>query len=162
MHAALDALFGIHGAQLTEAVWMKPGSLVVEFLPHIPKGIGWGSWTAWTHRPTPLGEIFHETDLNHVGFPLDRSSAPVCEGLSNANETLACFRKSENRWDNRPFVAEPDIVIKAVRKFVLPEASQLLCLDLLDSETEYVLYNIICRESSDEEISPHHFYWKEK
>ena len=44
-HGALDALFGIHGAQLTEALWMKPGSLVVEFLPWVHEAMFMGGWT---------------------------------------------------------------------------------------------------------------------
>jgi hypothetical protein len=39
IHGALDVLIVIHGAhQLTEAIWMRPGALVVELLPYIPDG----------------------------------------------------------------------------------------------------------------------------
>ena len=44
-HGGLDALFGIHGAQITEALWLKPGSLVVEFLPWVHEKMIMGSWT---------------------------------------------------------------------------------------------------------------------
>jgi hypothetical protein len=79
-HGGLDDLMGIHGAQLTEAVFMKPDSLVVEFLPWLPPDIHWGRWARWGHRPTPLGVVFAETDLNHIGYPLRRdSSIDTCQ-----------------------------------------------------------------------------------
>jgi hypothetical protein len=45
VHGGLDALYGIHGAQLTEAIWMKPGSLVVELLPWVHEKMIMGPWT---------------------------------------------------------------------------------------------------------------------
>jgi Glycosyltransferase 61 len=51
-HGGLDALFGIHGAQLTEALWMKPGSLVVEFLPWVHEDMIMGGWTRTVSRVT--------------------------------------------------------------------------------------------------------------
>jgi hypothetical protein len=33
-HGALNALIGVHGSQLTESLFMKTGSLLVEFLPY--------------------------------------------------------------------------------------------------------------------------------
>jgi hypothetical protein len=52
-HGALDDLFGIHGAQLTEAI----------------------CWTRGVTGPTPLGVINKDTDLDHIGYPLERQSA---------------------------------------------------------------------------------------
>lgn len=45
VHASLDALIGIHGAQMTDAIWMRPGTFVGEFLPYLPQGVRYGDWT---------------------------------------------------------------------------------------------------------------------
>lgn len=39
LHRSLDALIGVHGAQLTQAVLLPPGSHVLELLPWIPVSI---------------------------------------------------------------------------------------------------------------------------
>lgn len=160
-HAALDALIGIHGAQMTEAIWMKPGSLVVELLPYIPKGLH-GSWVKTTHKPTPLGIIFDETDLNHVGYPLERDSAPYCH--ENETSTLSkdrrqCWRETENRWDVRNFLVSPQTVERIIRKFIVEELT--LCSDFVEKAgDEIVLYNVNCKESVDKPKRPRHYYWK--
>ncbi len=70
MHAACDMLIGIYGAQLTAGIWLKDdGSTAVELLPWIPPKM-FGSWMRVMNAPTPLGEIFNETELNHIGYPL--------------------------------------------------------------------------------------------
>ena len=138
-HGGLDVLMGIHGAQLTEALWMPPHSLVVEFLPWIPPDINWGKWTKWVHRPTPLGEIFSQTDLNHIGYPLRRDSAPYCKG----NVTRACFGRPDGRWDNRDFVIHDNIFIDVIQKFVVKQSQT--CADYQrQAGDDYVLYNVNC------------------
>ena len=44
-HASMDAIVGIHGAQLTHAVWLRPQSLIVELLPWVLDGLIVGGWT---------------------------------------------------------------------------------------------------------------------
>ena len=44
-HTSMDGLVGIHGAQLTHAVFLPSHSLVVELLPWVMKGIVMGAWT---------------------------------------------------------------------------------------------------------------------
>ena len=41
----MDAIVGIHGAQLTHAVWLRPQSLIVELLPWVMDGLIVGGWT---------------------------------------------------------------------------------------------------------------------
>jgi hypothetical protein len=56
VHGGLDALFGIHGAQITEAMWMKPGSLAVEFLPWVHEDPSiMGSWTRSVRTISDIG-----------------------------------------------------------------------------------------------------------
>jgi len=155
-HGALDALIGIHGAQLTEAVWMNPGSLVVELLPYVPDGIDSGVWTRTVTRPTPLGVIFDGTDLQHVGFPLDRDSAPYCYE-DGRGDPLSCW-KSEHPWDSRDFVLGADVLEDTIRRFVVDRPET--CDDYrARAADEFVLYNVNCKEKGEEEAIPRHYYW---
>ena len=69
VHRSLDGLIGIHGAQLTQAILLPKGAVVVELLPWAPSdyfGTGhkvWGEWTRSVTNPTPLGIIYHNSEL---------------------------------------------------------------------------------------------------
>lgn len=159
-HASLDALVGIHGAQLTEALLMPPDAVVVELLPWIYPTIKWGSWAQWAHRPTPLGALFSDTSLNHVGYPLSRRSAPNC--CQNRSFTHKCFEKPQNQWDNRDFYVDERILLDALQKFVQDEPSS--CRSWRNNAgDDYVLYNVNCiprgKEKND---GPQHFYRDDK
>lgn len=158
-HGALDALVGIHGAQMTEAIWMKPGSWVIELLPYIPEGIVWGDWTTATNEPTPLGWIFDNTDLNHVGYPLKRDSAPYCHDDNNAEDPLDCWRAWRNPWSDRDFELG-SISLEKILKAVLVEEFDT-CQGYRDSAGDaLVLYNVNCAAEVNGTVKPHHFYWK--
>jgi hypothetical protein len=164
-HAALDGLIGIHGAQLTDAVWMSPHKLVVELLPYIPpesQPHGGENWVQHTHQPTPLGAIYSGTDLNHVGYPLDFSSV---QGLYCVEEQYSkeCFAKPSHRWEVRDFVLSWEILNDLLTKFVVQRPST--CNEFLErAGNDYVLYNVNCvdvsRNSSitKTETVVHHYY----
>lgn len=154
-HAGLDVLMGIHGAQLTEGLLMPKGSLVVEFLPWIPYNwTRWGSWTAMCDSPTPLGIIFKDTDLNHIGYPLQRSSVDDCH---RENFTKTCMEQGHLAWDNRNFVLEWDVVRDIVNRFVI--AKSKTCREFQDQEGgDYVLYNVNCIPDDGNETRASHFY----
>jgi hypothetical protein len=157
-HAALDGLVGIHGAQLTEAVWMKPRSLVVELLPYIPNVTSYGSWTARTESPTPLGVIFGETDLLHVGYKLGRESAPYCY-----NETKECWGFKVNPWDARNFIVSPERISNILGLFVVdrPETCEGY-MNISLTEKDVVVYNAPCSLTGRPHlVAPRHFYWNE-
>jgi Glycosyltransferase 61 len=167
-HAGLDALVGIHGAQLTEALLMPSDAVVVELLPWIHQSIKWGSWAKWAHRPTPLGALFSETSLNHVGYPLKRQSAPnVCQ---NAAFTQKCWEKQNNSWQNRDFVVDEKTLLDVVQKFVVSD-HPASCEEWQNiAGGDYVLYNINCAEESQSDMNSreeemkkvHHFYRDEQ
>jgi hypothetical protein len=163
-HGALDGLIGIHGAQLTEAVWMKDGAWVIELLPYIPSYSMWGQWTRMVHKPTPLGEIFRHTELNHAGHRLAIDSSPYCDGNESIRE---CWTDRYNMWDTRDFVVNVDLLERIVETFFAvptPKGKKgdpaLHCQDWNDrAAPDFVMYNVNCAESSDQAVSPHAYYW---
>jgi hypothetical protein len=161
MHGALDGLIGIHGAQLTEAVWMKPGSLVVEFLPWLHPEMFEGAWTRTVKQPTPLGAIFSGTDLNHVGFPLHRQSAPYCqERLNSTEEETKCWQG--HHWDSRNFEGTGESIVDALTMLFVANPREN-CTEYQEMAADnYVLYNIQCKTRNDHVSSPHHFFWKKE
>ena len=62
LHRSLDVMIGVHGAQLTQAILLPPDAHVLELLPWITDYIR-GKWVQTRHGPTPLGVIFHNSDL---------------------------------------------------------------------------------------------------
>lgn len=136
---------------------MKPGSFVVELLPYIPEGIAVGDWAKLTTKPTPLGVIFDETNLQHIGVPLQRDSAPYC--YDDEKDDLKCWRMGHNPWDERDFLFPDDKVEMIIRPFLLGELET--CEDYTaQARDKYVLYNVNCKGEGEEKVTPHHFYWK--
>ena len=56
MYRSLDVCIGIHGAQLTQAIFMPPASHVLEILPWVPPYTR-GDWVKSTRHPTPIGKF---------------------------------------------------------------------------------------------------------
>ncbi|KAL3816881.1 hypothetical protein ACHAXA_006957, partial [Cyclostephanos tholiformis] len=146
LHRSLDVMIGVHGAQLTQAVLLPPHAHVLELLPWITDYIR-GDWVRTTHVVTPLGVIFHNTDLNHLGYSLDRSSVPLCEGVPQDQEE-SCFlrRRKQFIWDNRDFIVESGIILRYIEKFVLlVRGKERTCNELKDAlDDRFVIYNTWC------------------
>lgn len=159
-HASLDALIGIHGASLTEAVLMPPHSVVVELLPWLYRETTYGRWTTWVDRPTPLGVIFSETDLVHVGVPLQRkSSVDQCNAADNVKR---CFARESNQWDSRRFEVDPQYLMEELVDPLIVNKS-VSCQEWLAAAGEkVVLYNVPCRDDKTNRTSVHHYYRKQK
>lgn len=147
MRRSLHAFIGIHGAQLTqEGIFLQSHSLILELLPHISPG-DWGGWVAMTEAPTPLGVIFHNTDLNHFGYPLGKEScSPLCIGL-----------------DVRDFNVSVEVTADFLSGFVLKVGkNNTMTCDEMKNEAErtnFVLYNAFCRRRANEsEFINEHYY----
>jgi hypothetical protein len=133
---------------------------------------------------TPLGAIFENTDLVHVGLPLDASSASHIECLEKsftANSTeptsFDCIKKDRNNgWDERDFSVPQDKLLHLLQRFVADvkkidgsssggsssSSSSLTCEDYKNrAGDDFVIYNVMC---SDNDNNPsanktiHHFY----
>ena len=163
VHGMLDALIGIHGAQLTDALWMKPGSLVVEILPYLPRSITYGRWTRSVETPTPLGVLYMGTDLYHVGLPLDWRSVPQCSHKRGGAFT-ECVRRPP--WHTRDFDVPVDDVHDVIWNFVGGHRPDDCATQRQrPGEDRFVLYNALCEDDENgggNGVSHHYFYWKQK
>lgn len=156
VHASLDALIGIHGAQMTDALWMKPGSTVVEMLTYLPPTVMHGAWTRWVNYPTPLGVIYLGTELYHVGLPLQWNSVPQCTSR-NGTSYIECVRR--NKWDVRDFDVDPKDVEDVIRNFIADRPDSCDKQNELAGEERFVLYNVQCDDGKGKGKDIHAFYW---
>lgn len=156
VHGSLDALIGIHGAQMTDALWMKPGSTVVEMLSYLPPTVSHGAWTRWVNYATPLGVIYMGTDLYHVGLPLQWNSVPQCAD-KKGEAFVDCVRK--HQWDGRDFDVDPKDIEDAIRNFVIERPDLCDKQNELAGEERFVLYNVQCDDGKGKGKEIHSFYW---
>lgn len=164
MHSSLDALIGIHGAQLTQGILLPRQGYIVELLPWVPNWM-WGGWVAKTSSPTPVGIMFHNTDLNHLGYALDRDSVPLCKHVNETDE-IECFKSEQKqnktmRWDRRDFEVKPDVVTKFISSFLLQNSTNCDSMKARATENDFVLYNAYCTRGVESEFSTKHYYQKE-
>jgi len=184
LYRSINALIGIHGSQLTQGVLMPTGSITMELFQWFPKNWNYTLWgDGWTNSktsPTPMGILWHNTDINEVSFSLERDSVPLCQNMSdnifvnvpmndgiyNASELQYCLETNDNlwRWDRRNFNVRLDIIDTFVDVFFYhrfnTSASVIpFCDDLRQrgERNDFVLYNVVCKDG-DGSISPHHYY----
>ena len=130
---------------------------MLELLPHL-QGT-WGSWTQSTDNPTVNGRIVYNTDIHHVGYPLDHTSNPNC---SLYNASIPCVGEKQRRWDVRDFEVDWTIIERFVQTFVLDPPRT--CSDFeRRAQWEFVIYNAHCRVdhnngSHDHGYEHRHFY----
>ena len=148
LHQSVDVLIGVHGAQLTQAVLLPPHAHVLELLPWVTDYIR-GSWVQSRHTPTPLGIIFHNTDLNHLGYSLSRDSVPMCEGIGEvgSDEEKDCFMGKQNKmkfiWESRDFTVKIDIILQYIKRFVMSTTNK--CSEMKNAlDRRFVQYNVWC------------------
>ncbi len=129
--------------------------------------------------PTPLGIIFHNTDLNHLGYSLGRDSVPLCEDVEETKEQECFFnRKNGNKakfvWESRDFNVKPEPIVKYIENVVLQPGSNenaAWCEEIKARlEKKFVWYNIWCLDDGSVDggnlrqslPSAKHFYENEK
>ncbi|KAL3788233.1 hypothetical protein ACHAWO_012622 [Cyclotella atomus] len=171
LHQSVDSLIGVHGAQMTQAVLLPQHGDVLELLPWVPKNYTIrGEWVQTRHFPTPLGVIYHNTDLNHLGYSLGRASVPLCEGVGGlgSEEEKKCLTNTTNRkqfvWDSRDFNVDPAIILQYIEHFLLVSDDAKKCSELAHAlDGDFVLYNVWCEaddvtNSSDSKLTLKHYY----
>jgi hypothetical protein len=137
---------------------MKPGSLVVEYLVWLKNGVKHGSWTRTVRGPTPLGAIYSNTDLNHIGYPLQRQSAPYCYGdFKSEKASHKCW--AGKNWADRDFIAPSESIIDSVYTFFVNKTDS--CENYREwAADDFVLYNIQCKEGGKgHRPRTHHYYY---
>jgi len=176
MHRSLHAIIGVHGAQLTQGILLTPHAYMLELLPWVPYYL-WGRWVATTHSPTPLGIIYHRTDINHIGYPLGRESVPLClhvntsdidaDRLCLMNVTTGVLPKF--RWADRDYIVPPHVIEDFVTTYLLKKngINEKKEDDYCDEmqrqaeETNFVLYNVYCKLSNHSDYIAKQYYRKE-
>jgi hypothetical protein len=165
MHRSLHAFIGVHGAQLTQGVLLPTHGYVLELLPWIPSYTG-GGWVASTGAPTPLGIIFHNTDINHYGYSLGRESTPLCSHVdtSDENGTRLCLTNEENEgkfnWNVRDFIVPVNVVTNFL-SIVLQQGENATCAEMKSGAERgnFVLYNAFCHQSANQtNFVTEHYY----
>jgi len=161
MHSSLDVFVGIHGSQLTQGIFLPRQGYILELLPWIPHW-SWGAWAARTDSPTPLGIIFHNTNLNHLGYALDRDSVPLCRHVNKTDET-DCFKAKLTRgrsfsYDQRNFEVDSDVVTTFISSILLQNSTNCDSMKTRAAENDFVLYNAYCSHGAENEFSTEHYY----
>lgn len=108
--------------------------------------------------PTPLGVIYYNTDLNHVGYSLGRDSVPLCLEVDPSDEeaTKSCLMNETSgvlnsfRWADRDFNVEISVVEDFISTFLLDE-NKPICDDMnrRAEEKDLVFFNAFCKPSED-------------
>jgi hypothetical protein len=177
MHRSLHAIIGVHGAQLTQGILVTPHAYILELLPWVPYYL-WGGWVATTHSPTPLGVIYHRTDINHIGYPLGRDSVPLClhVNTSDIETDRLCLMNSTTgvlpkfRWADRDYIVPPHVIEDFVTTYLLKtndsndeKKEDDYCDEMQRQaeETSFVLYNVYCKLSNHSNYIAKQYYRKE-
>lgn len=165
MHASLDVLIGIHGSQFTNGIFLPRHGFILELLPWIPD-YSVDQWAANTHAPTPMGNVFIDSDLHHLGYCLGRESVPLCEHVDKADEVLdeACLTNKTSGvpkqfvWDVRDFNVDVGIVKKFISSFLLQNSTNCDEMQKRGKENRFILYNVFCSHANESEYSAEHYY----
>ena len=137
IHRASFMLIGVHGAQLTDAIWMKydekeeHNNFIIELLPY-----GGPKYTSALDKPTALGVIFWKSHFNHVGLRLDEKSP----------------QNPRRRWDENDFYVEWSRLSKVIDFLLIDDGGMCTKFGRADNLTipeeidqfGFAVYNAYC------------------
>jgi hypothetical protein len=173
IHGSIQAFVGIHGSHFVNAVMLPKGATILEFQPWFPDWMRFGrEWARRTDIATPVGSMFFNSDLNHVGLALERSSAPqLCSNhiMGSVEDDECLYALSESKqdrdaiwWGTRDFSISWSVVQAFIQQFMLPgESKPDLCDDFKKIQSDHMvtmegtnrsqsftLYNVNCRDTA--------------
>ena len=167
MHASLDSLIGVHGSQFTNGIFLPRHSFIVELLPWI-KYLPGKNWAARTSAPTPMGAVFGNSNLHHLGYCLGRDSVPLCEHVNRADTESdeACLKNktiysTKFYWELRDFNVNADIIDKFISTFIIHNSTDCDDMRTRGKENNFILFNVFCSHAvngTNIEFSAKHFY----
>lgn len=146
IHRASFMLIGVHGAQLTDAIWMKydvnklQNKYIIELLPY-----GGPKYTSSINKPTALGVIFWNSHYNHVGMKLSNTS----------------MQYPNRKWDENDFYVKWNRLEMVIDYLIMDEGGYCQKYgraDKLEIPTHieqlgFAVYNAYCIENPSE---PYH------
>ena len=103
-----------------------------------------------------MGEIFHGTNLHHLGYRLGRESVPLCEHLGSSDKGLkACLLNETNdndqkfEWSYRDFNVDVNMISKFIGSFLLKDIPNCSRMYKRAEENDFVIYNTYCSKGED-------------
>ena len=85
---------------------------------------------------------------SHLGYSLDRSSVPLCEGVpEKALQTCFMSQRKKFIWENRDFRVGIEPMMQYIEQFVLfTRKKERTCEELKESSLDprFVMYNVWC------------------
>ena len=162
MHRACDMLIGIHGAHLTDAIWMydpqdykQKNRYIIELLPAHAR-----YWASSLTEPTALGVIFWGSTFNHIGMKLTNDSLDK-EALSKGP---GFWFLHDFKLDFRKLTLLIDYLMIKGDEGYCNENNDIHAKDItLDKKferkgIEIAIYNAYCANSGDDEVTWNYVY----
>ena len=137
MHRGLMMVVGIHGATLTDAVFMENGvgNYIIELLPH-----NGPDWTSSLDQPTLSGVLFWKSKFNYVGMKLGDKSVIGDGGM----------------WYDQDFIVNADMLVEIIDFLIVDEGGYCEKFKRADMvqvpeglEGNFAIYNAYCSQTPD-------------
>lgn len=136
IHRSMRMVVGIHGATLTDAVFMENdcGNYIVELMPH-----NGPDWTASLDQPTLSGALFWNSSFNYVGLQLQNKSV-VGDGM----------------WYDQDFIVDTDRLFQVIDFLIVDEGGYCQKFQSADAiqipdgwSKDFAIYNAYCPQIPD-------------
>ena len=140
LHRAVSMLIGVHGATLTDAVWMDrdAGNYVIELLPFDSP-----DWASSLDQPTMTAILFWRSQFNYVGLQLTNTSIFGGAKLQH--------------WAERDFKVDFERLQRVIDFLIIEEGGYCAKYQSADKikvppdikDMGFAIYNAFCPQSPD-------------